>query len=128
MSETDIQRQIQLALSHPDRRLFRNTIGFGFQGSDFTVRNGRVVSGVARPVTFGLCPGSGDLIGLQSVIVTPEMTGRRVALFTSIEVKDKKKPTTEQQNFAAMVAELGGISGVARSPEEAFLIVTRFTK
>jgi hypothetical protein len=77
------------------------------------VRNG-------RPLRAGLAVGSSDLIGLRSVTVTPEMVGQRLAVFSAIEVKAPRRPlTTEQEAFIAMVMEMGGLAGVARSVEEA---------
>lgn len=126
MSETDILRQIMLALSTPEGRCWRNNVGHGWQGRDFTIAEGRLVRGVARNIAFGLAPGSSDLIGPQSVIVTPEMVGHRVAVFTAIEVKDKRKLTDEQARFIDVVVELGGIAGMARSVDQAVSIVESY--
>lgn len=130
MTETDLQREIQIALSDENTRLLRNTVGFGWQGTHFTIRDGKLVAGVARAVTFGLGPGTSDLVGPHSIVVTPAMVGRRIALFTAVEIKrPKKKGATQGQgNFINAIAELGGLSGVARSIEEARTIVTQFDK
>ena len=77
-----------------------------------------------RPVTFGLCKGSADLIGWRTVTVTPEMVGQQIAVFTSIEVKStsgRVKP--EQQTWMQAVAAAGGIAGIARSVGEAMDIL-----
>ena len=77
-----------------------------------------------RPVSFGLCKGSADLIGWRTVTVTPEMVGQQIAVFTSIEVKStsaRVKP--EQKSWMDAVAAAGGIAGIARSVGEAMDIL-----
>jgi hypothetical protein len=74
----------------------------------------------ARWHTFGLCPGSADLIGWRAITVTPEHVGQTLAVFLSIEVKtDKGKPSTEQLRWQKVVQQHGGIAMIARSAEEA---------
>jgi hypothetical protein len=112
MSETGALQAIRLALGLlPDLRLFRNNVGMlkDLQG---------------RPVRFGLHPGSSDLIGWRSVVITPDMVGQRVAIFTALEVKapgGTHKVTAEQRQFLDIVEAAGGIGGVARSPDQALL-------
>src|SRR5690348_14183966 len=40
-----------------------------------------------RWVTFGLEVGSSDLIGYQTITVTPDMLGQQLAVFLAVEVK-----------------------------------------
>lgn len=85
-------------------RLFRNTCGFD----------------EARKIRYGLTPGSSDLIGWVSKIITPEMVGQKVAVFVAVEIKtDTGRATQQQTNFIEQVNAHGGIAGVARSVEEA---------
>ena len=114
--EQTIQQHIRLACSIGSCRLFRNNTG--------TLRD---ING--RPVTFGLCKGSADLIGWRTVTVTPEMVGQQIAVFTSIEVKStsgRVKP--EQQQWLNAVAAAGGIAGIARSVGEAMDILSITTE
>ena len=75
-------------------------------------------------VTFGLAPGSADLIGWRSTVITPDMVGQRVAVFASIEVKAARgRLRPDQATWLAAVQQAGGIAGVARSPEEAAAIL-----
>ena len=107
MSEQSIQQHIRLACSAGDTRLFRNNTG--------TLRDQN-----GRPVQFGLCKGSADLIGWRTVTVTPEMVGTTVAVFTSIEVKTATgRLRPEQQQWLDAVLSAGGIAGVARSVSDA---------
>lgn len=75
-------------------------------------------------VTFGLCPGSADLIGYTTVTVTPEMVGQQIAVFAAVEVKTATgRPTAEQVAFLTHIKAVGGRSGIARSIEDAELIL-----
>jgi hypothetical protein len=108
MNETTILQRIRLALGRvPGLRLFRNQVGA------LKDQSGRLV-------TFGLHRGSADLIGWHSIEITPEHVGRRLAVFTSLEVKSpggKVKP--EQIVWQDQVRQAGGIAIIARSEAEA---------
>lgn len=120
MKEHDIQVRIMLAMSKRNAKIFRNNVGVGWQGKSYKRPNGDLVIENPRPLHAGLCVGSSDLIGWRSVVVTPEMVGKRLAVFTAVEVKQpKKKPTEAQSNFINLVLSQGGYAGVATSEEEA---------
>lgn len=117
MTETPVQAEIWLDVgSDPTVRLFRNNCGLLYD------RNG-------RPVKYGIAnPGGSDLIGFRSIVVTPEMVGQTVAVFSALEIKTPEwRPRNaadklrweQQQKFVGMVREFGGIAGVVRSPAEA---------
>jgi hypothetical protein len=112
-AETTLQQQIRLAVgTNPNARMFRNQVG-----SLPDPRTGRLV-------TFGLARGSADLIGWRTVVVTPEMVGTRLAVFTSIEVKTPTgRIRPEQQAWLGAVHGAGGIAGVARSVPDALAIL-----
>ncbi len=112
-AETDLQQRIRLAVgTRPDLRLFRNQVG-----SLPDPRTG-------RPVQFGLARGSADLIGWRTVVVTPDMVGQRIAVFTSIEVKTPTgRLTPAQHAWLGVVRTAGGIAGVARTVSDAVHIV-----
>jgi hypothetical protein len=67
---------------------------------------------------------SSDLIGYTVVKVTPEMVGRHVAVFSSVEVKKPEwtKPTNSreyaQANFVNSVSANGGIGLFATSTKD----------
>ena len=112
MTEQQIQQHIRIACSTGDTRLFRNNTG------TLKDQNG-------RPVQFGLCKGSADLIGWKRVTVTPDMVGQQVAVFLSIEVKTPAgRIRPEQQQWLDAVQAAGGIAGVARSVEDAQRLTT----
>lgn len=126
MTESQIQAEILRALCcRTDVRLFRNTCGTGWSGQHIAGAGNVVTIGNARFVRYGLTPGSADLIGWQAVTVTPEMVGRKLAVFTSIEVKAHAtgRLTPEQDNWRRVVSSAGGAAGVARSVAEAAAIL-----
>jgi len=113
--ETIIQQRIRLELGRePSLRLFRNNTG--------SLPDPRT----KRPVQFGLCKGSADLIGWKQVTITPDMVGQQMAVFASIEVKTPTgRLTPEQSNWLSVVQAAGGVAGVARSVEDAQQILLR---
>ena len=111
-SEQSIQQRIRIACSTGATRLFRNNTG--------TLKDQH-----GRPVQFGLCKGSADLIGYRTITITPDMVGQQVAVFLSIEVKTPTgRIRPEQQQGLDTIQAAGGIAGVARSVEDALRIVT----
>jgi hypothetical protein len=107
VTEQQIQQHIRLTCSRGPVRLYRNNTG--------TLRDQH-----GRPVSFGLCKGSADLIGWRTVTVTPEMVGQQVAVFTSIEVKAASgRLRPEQRQWLDAVQAAGGVAGVARSVDDA---------
>ena len=107
MSEQKIQQEIRLQFGVGDTRLFRNNTG--------TLRDDK-----GRPVQFGLCKGSADLIGWKTIEITQEMVGQKIAQFVSIEVKT---PTgtirPDQRVWYEAVKRSGGIACIARSLKDA---------
>lgn len=106
-SEQQVQQLIRAELGRGAVRLWRNNTG-------------TLLDRQGRPVSFGLCKGSSDLIGLRSVTITPDMVGQTLAVFSAVEVKGPRGRTTaEQEQFIGVVRQLGGLAGVARSVTEA---------
>ena len=103
MTEAEILKQI-LTLSRGDTRLFRNNVGFD----------------ALNKVRYGLVKGSSDLIGWKTINVTQKMVGKKIAVFTAIEVK---KPggriRPDQKIFIDKVNTSGGIASICYSLEEA---------
>ena len=93
---------IRLCLRVP---LFRNLVG------KFKTVQGQWVNA-------GLGRGSSDLIGWTPVKVTKNMVGRRIAVFTAIEVKvpgsrTEPRRLVDQEAFIAAVKRDGGYAGFA---------------
>jgi hypothetical protein len=110
--ERRIQSEIQLAASAGGgpARLWRNNTG-------------ALKDAQGQLVRYGLCPGSSDLIGFRTITITPDMVGQRVAVFTAVEVKDRGRPTEQQQAFINLVQQAGGLAGIARSVPDALAIL-----
>jgi hypothetical protein len=125
MKELDIQNQIRVAATMRGNIVtWRNNVGTAWQGEVVTMKDGSKLIRNPRLVHFGLCEGSSDLIGITTVTVTPEMVGKRVGIFTAIEVKQPgKNPTPTQRQFIAEVRERGGRAGVATGVAGAMQII-----
>lgn len=113
LSEASIQQHIRLALAQAGAAIFRNNIGAYMDPK------------TGRPIKYGVCnPGGSDLIGWTPVVITPDMVGKTVAVFTAVEVKTENgRPTEAQLNFIAQVLKAGGYAGIARSPADAVAIL-----
>lgn len=125
MRESILIRNTMLAATVYGARLFRNNVGNGYVGSLVTVLpNGNAVLANWRRIQFGLAPGSSDLIGWTPVVITPDMVGRTLAVFSAIEDKTKNVSTTKMQKaFIEAVRADGGFAGVARSVDEGLAII-----
>jgi hypothetical protein len=126
--EHKLLNELRVKHSRGAIRLFRNTVGAGFVGPHYWHGDGTVT--VIRPqrITFGLCPGSSDLIGWRSRLITQADVGTRIAQFVAIEGKTPQGRTTfMQEGFIAQAAEAGAIAGVVRS-EDDFLALLRAPK
>lgn len=111
MRESDLLKRIQVSASKSGARLLRNNVGM------LKDENGTYVR-------YGLGTGSSDLIGWTPIMVTQEMVGTTVAVFTAIECKTGYlKTTPEQDQFIAAVLQAGGIAGVARTEKDALDII-----
>lgn len=135
-SEGTVQRQIWLALGAISR-LFRLNTGkawisnLGPKGVQ-RLQDGSVLIKAARSIALGFAYPNGDpvvgacdLPGWTTITITPEMVGRKVAVFTSIETKRTKggQASDHQLNWCNQVDQAGGIAGIANSPEAALAIV-----
>lgn len=133
MSETNrVIPTVMLVASRLGAVLFRQNVAQGVVGhvhwvrsqQAITVRPGDAVVRHARVLHAGLCKGSSDMIGWHSVVVTPEMVGRRVAVFCAVEAKDGSgRVDVDQQNFIDQVRLAGGRAGIARNGDDAVAIL-----
>lgn len=107
-------------------RAWRNNTGQAWAGRGLRLRAGeRIVAEEgdvlvrhAQPVRFGL-PGSGDIIGVERVRITPDMVGGDIGRMFSVEVKGPKGRESEQQSkFRQMIRVMGGMAEVLRDPAE----------
>jgi len=104
MKETNILKETMMEASKLGLVIFRNNVGVLMD------KNG-------RPVHFGLCKGSSDLIGWI----------RDTGHFVAIECKaGNAKPRPEQQIFLDMVAKSGGFSCVINDAKKLKLLLDEY--
>lgn len=99
MSETQIMKNIQLAVSKAGHRVWRNNVGFAKTSNGCDIK-------------FGLCVGSSDLVGIVG-----DGSGRILCI--EVKLNKNKIPTTEQINFINNINKMGGVAFVAWSVEQA---------
>lgn len=98
---------------YPDSILFRNDNGTAWAGGKTTKRGDKLILAGARRVRYGLQPGSADMIGWTPVVITPEMVGETVAVFTSVEAKTHNDRLRENQiRWFNNVRDSGGLARV----------------
>jgi hypothetical protein len=100
--------------------LFRNNVGTGWQGRMQRMTDGSVLLRDPRPLNAGLHVGSADLIGMQRITITPEMVGREITCFVSLECKSATgRPRPEQIQWADFCRKFGARAGIVRSVADA---------
>lgn len=110
--ETWVWKLAQLLLSPHGWRLFRNQR-----------YKGKIVAGNIVTKAYADCgvggDGGSDLIGWVTIVITPEMINKKVAVFTALEAKTETGViSTDQKNFLRIVNESGGIGKVIRTEDD----------
>ena len=118
------------------RKLFRNHRGKAWQGKSIQIRNKNqlfafinsvknrdkinfVVIENPRFCEFGLYSGAGDLIGWEEIIVTKEMIGKKLAIFTSEEIKSfTDRMSVAQKTWHDVVTMAGGNSDIIKEQKD----------
>lgn len=117
--ESEVQQHIQIEASKLGNKLFRNNSG------SFQDKTGRVVwfgLGVVSSQQNKYFKSS-DLIGFTPITITSDMIGRKIAVFTAVEVKKTKWKYTAtdrevaQKKFLDVVNMNGGIALFCNSVE-----------
>jgi hypothetical protein len=128
-SENAVKARAKVAMSNAGAVTFANLSGAGVFGKVLSVAKGNIYTVVGKILRAGLgasekIKGSPDRVGYKSVVITPAMVGRRVAIFVGVELKaDDGDLTVEQDWFLRALAKAGAICGVARTAEEAEAII-----
>lgn len=128
MKESAVASHVRLDAAQQGVELWRNNTG---AYEDFT----------GRWIRYGLCNDSkalnkvlksSDLIGITPVMITPDMVGKVVGVFTAVETKPEgwvfrksDKRAVAQQAFHDIVKKSGGYAGFATSKEEFRRIIRR---
>lgn len=127
--ENTVQQEIQIEAPKFACILMRNNSGALKDDTGRLVRYG--LGNVSKQHNDRLK--SSDLIGFTKVIVTPEMVGQAIAIFTAIEVKkedwneNKKLDKREQaqNNFINWIKNNGGIASFCNCAHKIKDILTR---
>ena len=105
MKESTVTNKILLGLNKA-MRLFRNHVGV-------------LKDEKGRFHRFGLCKGSADLIGYTTIEITKDMIGKKLPVFTSIEVKTNKgRVREEQKQWLNAMNNINAVAGVARGSSD----------
>ena len=73
----------------------------------------------ARYLKYGLAPDTPDIISFESVVITPEMVGKKIAVFAGYEIKTGNAvQTVGQKNCEKILLEAGGSYKLVRSLED----------
>lgn len=123
MSETDLYNAILRAHSRGNTRLLRINAGMAWQGQVIEHTATRLVLAYPHPIKLAAA-GVSDLLGWTTVAVAGEGGLAPAAIFCAIEGKFGRRGTTpEQAAFLGLVRRAGGRAGVARSVEDAAIIL-----
>lgn len=117
--ESTISQEVQIQAPHHGCILMRNNSGACIDETGRMIRYG--LGNISKKYTDQIK--SSDLIGITKVLITSEMVGTTLGVFTAIEVKkeawkDTKKldkRESAQLNFINWVKALGGFAGFANN-------------
>jgi hypothetical protein len=139
-SENTVQRKIWLKLGSMACRLFRMNSGRGWisglgPNGIIKLTDGSVIVKAARPIALGFSMPNGDpvkgvsdLPGWMTLEITPEMVGKKVAIFTSMEIKATTggRASPDQKNWFKQVNDAGGLAAIVNSEESAIAAINEY--
>jgi len=125
--ETNISTRMSLMASTVGTVLFRNNVGNGLVISG--KNSNKVIEACIKLVekagcfayrlAFGFGVGSSDKIGYTPIVITQEMVGKKIAVFTAVEVKTKTGVVSDKQkDFLGQVKYAGGIAILYRDGDD----------
>lgn len=121
MRESAVTSRVRLAAAKLNTPLWRNNCG-GFY--DETGRFIRYGLGSEAELS------SSDFIGIRPVLITPDMVGQVLGVFTAVEMKKEgfkfnknDKHLLNQKFFIDIVKQYGGFAGFASSVEDFYRII-----
>lgn len=121
MRESAVTSHIRLAAAKLNTPLWRNNRGA------FRDDTGRLVKyGLGSEADLS----SSDYIGIRPVLITPDMVGQVLGVFTAVEMKAEgfkfnknDKHLLNQKIFIDIVKQYGGFAGFASSVEDFYRII-----
>lgn len=121
-AEALIQQAIRAEYNQGASRLFRINAGQGWVGPSTRVPQGVLIR---HPQPFyGAPEGYPDLSGWVSVLVTPDMVGKTLAVAVGVEVKRPGgNRRTAQLAMVRLMQDMGARAGFAESVEQAGKII-----
>lgn len=119
--EATVQQAVRLRAAYARMHLWRNNVGACEDKSGRVIRYG--LGNDSAQLNRAIK--SSDLIGMTPVVITPEMVGRTLAVFTAIECKRPGWKLTNadergraQKKFIDLVKDAGGFAGFATSADD----------
>ena len=119
--ESTVQKHIRLAAQADGVLLLRQNSGALMDKTGRLVRFGLANESKAMNENMK----SGDLIGITPLVITQDMVGKTVGVFTSVECKEagwvqpRTKRELAQERWATWVRAYGGFAGFGASIEDA---------
>lgn len=121
MRESAVTSHIRLAAAQLNCPLWRNNRGA------FRDDTGRLVKyGLGSEADLS----SSDYIGIRPVLITPDMVGQVLGVFTAVEMKKEgfkfnknDKHLLQQKQFIDIVKQYGGLAGFATSVDDFYRII-----
>lgn len=126
MLETPIQQRTRLLAADFDIMLWRNNSGAAQDATGRLVRYGLANESAAENEVYK----SADLVGVTPVVITPDMVGKTIGVFTGFETKKSgwhltpgDKRAQAQANWGKLVTDRGGFFGFVNDPEQIKAII-----
>ena len=123
-----VGQRVLLHVSELSWRMFKNHVGSAWHGQvteEFMVSDKRgnykvIELHKAYRITYGLRPGSSDLVGWRTVKIRQKDVGKKIAQFCAVECKSGAYATLSdgQDNFLQQVRKAGGYAAVAQLNSE----------
>lgn len=125
--ESTVSQEVVIKARYMDCSLMRNNSGACIDQEGRLVRYGLDNTSKVRNDKIK----SSDYIGITKVVVTQEMVGKTLGVFTAVEMKredwkhekKKDKKETAQEAFINWVKSLGGYAGFANCAEDLLRII-----
>lgn len=121
MRESAVTSHVRLAAAQLNIPLWRNNCG------GFYDENGRFVRyGLGSEAKLA----SSDWIGIRPTLITPDMVGQVLGVFTAVEMKQEgwrfnknDEHLLQQKKFIDIVNQNGGMAGFAQSVDDFYRII-----
>jgi len=128
MNETPVQQRVRVRASELNVTLWRNNSGACYDDTGRLIRYGLANDSKEMNAVIK----SSDLIGITPLVITPDMVGQTIGVFTAIETKASDwtrqpgdKRAEAQAKFHDIVQRNGGFAGFASSPNDVATITRR---